>query len=66
MTRMTAAQSCEQAVQALPFRLRREALALSEEDKRRAEEFRLRVGWSMSVVLDGAERSLGGDRKSVV
>ena len=60
MTRMTAAQSCEQAVQALPSRLRREALALSEEDKHRAEEFRLRVGWSMSVVLDGAERSLGG------
>ena len=60
MTQMTAVQSCEQALQALPLRLREEALALPEEDKRRAEEFRLRVGWSMSVVLDGVERSLGG------
>lgn len=57
---MTAAQSCEQALRALPLRLRREALALSEADRGRAEEFRLRVGWPMSAVLEGEERPLGG------
>ena len=60
MTQMTAAQSCEQALRVLPPRLREEGRALSGAEKSRAEEFRLRVGWSMSVVLEGEERSLSG------
>ena len=53
-------QSYEQAVQALPLRLRREALSLPEGDRDRAEELRLRVGWPMTVLVEGRERSLGG------
>ena len=53
-------QSYEQAVQALPPRLRREALSLPEGDRDRAEELRLRVGWPMTVLVEGRERSLGG------
>lgn len=60
MAQMTAADSFVQAVRALPLRLRREALALSEEERARAEELRLRAGWPMTALIDGAERPLGG------
>ena len=60
MTQMTAAQSCEQAVQALPLRLREAALSLPAADRERVEEFRLRVGWPMAAVLGGTERPLPG------
>lgn len=56
----TAADSFVQAVQALPLRLRQEALALPERDRARAEELRLRAGWPMTALIDGAERTLGG------
>ena len=60
MVQMTAADSFVQAVRALPLRLRREALALSEEDRAGAEELRLRAGWPMTALIGGAERPLGG------
>ena len=60
MAQMTAADSFVQAVRALPLRLRREALTLSEEDRARAEELRLRAGWPMTALIDGTERPLGG------
>ena len=60
MTQMTAADSFVQAARALPLRLREEALSLSEADRARAEELRLRVGWPMTVLADGGERPLGG------
>ena len=44
MTQMTAADSFVQAVQALPQRLRQEALSLPAGDRARAEELRLRAG----------------------
>jgi len=55
---MTAAESYVQAVQALPLRLRREALSLTERDRGRAEELRLRVGWPMTALVEGEERPL--------
>lgn len=58
MTQMTAGYT--QAVQALPLRLRGEALSLAEEERARTEELRLRVGWPMTAVLPEGERSLGG------
>lgn len=61
MAQMTAADSFVQAVRALPLRLRREALALSEEDRARAEELRLRAGWPMTALIDGTERPLSGE-----
>lgn len=63
MAQMTAADSFVQAVRALPLRLRREALTLSEEDRARAEELHLRAGWPMTALIGGAERPLG--RESV-
>ncbi|MCI9310190.1 MAG: stage III sporulation protein AB [Lawsonibacter sp.] len=60
MTQMTAADSFVQAVQALPQRLRQEALSLPAGDRARAEELRLRVGWPMTAVLPEGERPLGG------
>lgn len=57
---MTAEDSYLQAAGALPLRLRQEALSLPGGDRARAEEFRLRAGWPMTVLLDGAERPLGG------
>ena len=60
MVQMTAADSFVQAVQALPLRLRQEALSLNGRERGRAEELRLRAGWPMTVLLDGAERPLGG------
>lgn len=61
MVQMTAADSFVQAVRALPLRLRQEALTLSEEDRARAEELRLRAGWPMTALIGGAERPLGGE-----
>ena len=52
-------QAYEQAVQALPLSLRREALALSAEDRGRAEELRLRCGRPMTAVFPEGERALG-------
>lgn len=60
MAQMTAADSFVQAVQALPLRLRQEALSLNGRDRGRAEELRLRAGWPMTVLLDGVECPLGG------
>lgn len=60
MTRMTAADSFAQAVQALPLRLRQEALSLPAADRARAEELRLRAGWPMTALVEGRERPLGG------
>ena len=57
---MTAAGSFVQAVQALPLRLRQEALSLPAGDRARAEELRLRAGWPMTAVLPEGERPLGG------
>ena len=48
----------EQAAAILPSRLRRIAMELSEGDRARAEEFRLRAGRCMSVLLPEGERSL--------
>ena len=61
MAQMTAADSFVQAVRALPLRLRREALTLSEEDRARAEELRLRAGWPMTALIDASECPLGGE-----
>ena len=60
MTQMTAADSFVQAVQALPLRLRQEALSLTEGERGRTEELRLRAGWPMTAVLPEGERPLGG------
>ena len=60
MTQMTSVQACRQALGVLPPRLRQEALALPQEALARAEEFRLRAGWPMSVVLGERERFLNG------
>ena len=57
---MTAADSFVPAVQALPQRLRQEALSLPAGDRARAEELRLRAGWPMTAVLPEGERPLGG------
>ena len=48
----------ELAAAILPSRLRRIAMELPETDKRRAEEFRLRAGHCLSVLLPEGERSL--------
>lgn len=61
MIQVTGAKSYVQAVQALPLRLREEALSLSEGERARAEELRLRAGWPMTVLIDGVERPLDGD-----
>ena len=60
MTQMNGSESYVQAARALPPRLRREALSLPEQEQSRAEELRLRVGWPMTVLLEGGERPLGG------
>lgn len=58
MLQTTKVQACRQALKALPLRLRQEALALSEETQAQAEEFRLRTGWPMSVIIGGEEHPL--------
>lgn len=45
----------EAAAAILPLRLRRAALLLSKEEQRRAEEFRLRAGRALSVLLPEGE-----------
>ena len=49
----------ERAASLLPGEWQRAALALPESDRRGAEEFRLRVGQRMTVLLPGGERTLG-------
>ena len=48
----------EDAAACLPVRLRKAALALAEERKALAEEFRLRAGQPMTVLLPTGEMSL--------
>ena len=48
----------EEAVTILPVRLRRAALAVTEEEKKTAEELRLRAGRPMTVLLPLGERAL--------
>ena len=60
MEQMTNRDAYHQAVQALPVRLRREALALSGDEQGRAEALRLRTGWPMEALVDGEERALDG------
>lgn len=48
----------EEAAAVLPIRLRKAALALSEQEKQLAEEFRLRVGQPFSVLLPSGEKRL--------
>ena len=50
----------EAAAAYLPSRLRKLALLLPEEEKKRAEEFRLRVGQPMTVLLPEGELTLEG------
>lgn len=49
---------CEEAAAFLPARLRKLVLALSEEEKAGAEEFRLRAGCPLTVLLRLGERPL--------
>lgn len=49
---------CEEAAACLPVRLRKAAMALPEESKALAEEFRLRAGQPMAVLLPAGELSL--------
>lgn len=58
MDREQSIRAYVQAAGALPQRLRQEALLLPREDQCRAEEFRLRAGRPMSVVLPEGERVL--------
>lgn len=59
MDREQSIRAYVQAAGALPQRLRQEALMLPREDQCRAEEFRLRAGRPMSVVLPEGEQVLG-------
>ena len=59
LSRLPGSHPVEVAEQAiLPSRLRRIAMELPETDKKRAEEFRLRAGHCLSVLLPEGERSL--------
>lgn len=60
MTQMTAEESYLQAVRALPLRLRERAMSLPRRDRARAEELRLRAGWPITALVEGAECPLGG------
>ena len=59
------AQRCRQAAALLPPKLRREVLALGQEEQARTEEFRLRAGRPMSILRPQGERSLGGEAVQV-
>ncbi|MBR3641723.1 MAG: stage III sporulation protein AA, partial [Oscillibacter sp.] len=59
MERSDRTRRYEEAARFLPPRLRRAALELGETERARAEEFRLRAGKCMSVLVGGEERSLG-------
>lgn len=48
-----------QAVGLLPFRLREEAMRLSDEEKVQVTEFRLRAGRVMTACINDSEKSLG-------
>ena len=43
----------------LPARLRKAVLCLPEEQQRQAEEFRLRVGQKLTVLLPEGEKAVG-------
>lgn len=49
----------EEAAAVLPLRLRKAAMTLPPEERSAAEEFRLRAGKEMTVLLPDGERSLG-------
>ena len=53
------ARRCREAARFLPARLREAVLALPEADQAAAEEFRLRAGRPLTVLLPAGERSLG-------
>ena len=55
MDQKTAIEQYDRAASLLPPRLRKAALSLPEEARCRAEEFRLRAGRPMSILLDGRE-----------
>ena len=61
MMMATRQQAYEQAVRALPLRLRQTALSLPPADRERAEELRLRCGQPLAAVLPEGERPLGGE-----
>ena len=58
MEKREEARRYEEAAKFLPVRLRAAAAALSEEERAAAEEFRLRTGRSLSVLLPTGEKSL--------
>ena len=51
----------EEAAAILPVRLRKAALALPAEERKTAEELRLRAGQPMTVLLPGGEAGGAGD-----
>ena len=55
----TAIRRYEEAARVLPGRLREQALAQPPEVRQMAEEFRLRAGQPLAVLLPEGERSLG-------
>lgn len=58
---------CEQAAELLPHRLRRLALAMPDERKERAEEFRLRTRCPLTVLTDEGELAVApADRDGLV
>ena len=59
MEKQARAAAYRQAAEALPARLRREALALPPEEQSRAEELRLRAGRPMTALIEGRELPLG-------
>lgn len=59
MENQEAVRRYEEAARFLPARLRASALALSEADRAAAEEFRLRTGQPLAVLLQEGEREIG-------